>query len=771
MPRYEKEDDKSNNSAMVPLRSKNTRINMPMTRFREKKGTIAGSDREGTDSIMDGLRRFYHHHGFDIVAAGNSVKTFPRDLEPWEVKEVRLGNISQFGRRAGRRALDLEAREANMRKTLKSIENGKRRQAANGGDGARKRSREDDGADFQGSSVGRPKRHRGDQEVDPGLAAFDEGYTGQQAASTFSHGQNGYGFQPNPVQQQGGYAQATRPSQVRYSDYGPQTFPAPPAPRSIPYGGVGGPQVRYSDYGPQTFPAPPAPRSRQQPSYGGVDLQATRSPHVNAQAPAPLDNSLLNSRYYPEDQYPRFDTGAQNFGSGQTQQTSRFAMGQSPRIPAAVQRQRHVESPYRVPTPAGNTLAPGGRGVLGKRRRQDTQRFGTEDAGTTNAEWGVPAAPNSGSVNLNIPNGSGQQHHNNQTHSDPHLDPARKRQRQNPPPATQPMQQRQGHHPHMPRPSRYGAVGAPTPLTPLDPIFGGVQPGSTSLGNADGLLQSPATIARELDDLFRDSNPTPTPNVHVDQGTIAPRRQEPRQVLGKHRREDPMGQWGDDFDDLGQDIDVPEPKRHRMAEREGYNAPQVQAPPARPVRQARNREGDAQRRRLQLNTNEPIPNTQQTPQVLGVNHLPPQNIYNSNPSASVGGPTQGFDPLGSLPPQHPVLPQLYPLAPADIREIPPSNGDESQSLDSALRYTREAFREWTGQEPPVTNLEHSYNQQWREIRAAFRAWWRSEGNAIHGQPMPELWRARQWSGTMDDWDAPEDEEHLREARGRGGKAA
>ena len=598
MPRSEKGNDKSDN--LVPLRDKNTRINMPMTRWRERKGTIAGSDREGTDVIMDGLRRFYHHNGFDPVAAGNSVKAFPRDLEPWEVKEVRLGNISQFGGRAGRRALDHEARRAIRKKFLKSIENGKKRQAAKNGDGAWKRSHDDGDTESESSNHGPTKRRRRGQEVDPGLAAFDQSYIGQQAVPTIEHGQNGYGNRPNFVQQQGGYAQAMGHSRVQYSAYGPSTFPTP------------------------------APRRTQQHPYGGVDIQATRDPYVHTQAPAPLDNSILNSHFYPEDRYPRFNTGVQNFGPQVPQQTSRFA-GQHPTMPTGVHRQGPIDSPYSVPTPARNTLAAGGQRiqqasqqVLGKRRQRDTPDFGAEDAGTTNPGWRVPAAPNSGSMNLN---------------------PAYKRQRQNPPPVTEPTQQRHHHPSRTPRPSRYGVGGAPRPLLPLDPIFGGAQSGSNPLGNADGGFTSPATISRELDDLFRDSNPTPTPNVNVDQSNDAPRRHEPRQVLGKHRREGPT--WDEDI---------------------------------------------------------------------------------------------------------------------DIRDMRPANRDESQSLDSALRYTRDAFRAWTGREAPVTNLEHSYNFQYREIRSAFRAWWRSETNPQRGDPLPELWRARRWSGTIDDWDAPEDGEHLPEVR-------
>lgn len=34
----------------------------------------------------------------------------------------------------------------------------------------------------------------------------------------------------------------------------------------------------------------------------------------------------------------------------------------------------------------------------------------------------------------------------------------------------------------------------------------------------------------------------------------------------------------------------------------------------------------------------------------------------------------------------------------DIRDVPPANGAQSWSLHSALRYTRVAYSEWTGEE-------------------------------------------------------------------------
>ena len=769
-------NEKDPNSGLVPLRDKNTRINMPMTRFREKKGTIAGSDREGTDVIMAGLRRFYLQNGFDPVAAGNSVKAFHRDLEGWEVKEVRLGNTAQFVGRAGRRAVDEETRAARLEKTKKAIENGKKRQAAKNGDDARKRSRDDDEADFwDPQATDTPKRRRGGQEVDAGNAAFDAGYDTHQAYPA-------NGFQGFPHHQQGGYVRAVGPRQVQYSAYGPQ-YPTnfnqnPPR--------VGG------------YPAP-APNRTQQVPHGGVHMQATASPYVNAQALAPLDNGLLNSEYYPEDLYPRFNTGAQSFGPRAPQQTSHLSMAQNPRVSAEGQRHRHVENPSSVPASAGNTLAPGGRGlqrapqqVLGKRRQRDVPEYGAEDEGTTNSGWRVPAVPNGshGPMDPSSRNPNRREHLNGQATADGDFNSGHKRRRGNEDLGTEPRPQRQRHPERTPRPSHYGAGGAPTPLLPLDEGFGGVQPGSNALGNAEGHLTSPATIARRYEEIIQGSRSTPTSNRNVTHGMGGaparqsenlqsnPRIRRPQQVLGKHRRSEEMGQWGeemyvphqnlgqqdlgDDFGDMGQDISVPEPKRPRMSATEGLHAPPVQTPSVRPVRKFRMREQEGHLAPTQLYTN---PQVRQAPQGDATVQIPPQNIYTNNT------PTQLIHPVAPNPSQISTQPQTSQQIPADIRDVRPASDDESQSLDSALRYTRDAFREWTSQEAPVTNLEDSYNTQYREIRSAFRAWWRSDENPYHGDPLPELWRALRWSGGMDDWDAPEAGEHLREARRMGKRAA
>ena len=785
MPRWEQKTDKSGRTTTISLRGKNTRINMPMTRFREKKGTIAGSDREGTDVIMAGLRRFYHHHGFDPVAAGNSVKSFGRDLEPWEVKQVRLGNVSQFGARAGHRALDQATRDAKMQKTLKAIEKGKKRQAAKEG----KRSREDDDADSESPGADARKRRRRGREVDAGHATFDEGYNTHRAGLVNAS-------QGSAYHRQGGYAPALGPPQVQYCAYGPPgaTYHAPPMPVQYP--------SNFNQHGSITGNLPTfAPNRTQQAPHGGVHMQATTSPYVTVQAPAPLSNSLLNSAYYPEDQFPRFNTGVQSFGPREPQQTPRRSDQVlrdviNTRPSAESRSQRYLQDFDDVTRPAGNTLAPGGHGVqqapkqvLGKRRQRDAPRFGEEHEGTANTGRGVSSAISRsyGAGDPNIPRPTGRQHLDGQANLGLDLDSAHKRRRNNQNPDTEPRQQRQRHPERAPRPTHYGAVGAPIPLMPPAEVVGAAQPGSNPLGYAEEPLKSPGTISRELGDIFQVPNPMATWNGNSNQGANNPRQHEPRQVLGKHRREDPMGRWGedvyvphqnlgqqgpeDDFGTLGEDADVPAPKRRRMPTTEGYHAPPVQAPPAQPMRKSRRRERDAQLPSWQPHAHQPIPYSQQTPQVLGAVITSQRDIYTSNTPASVGGVAQGFHPLGHNLPQLSMLPQVHTQAPTDIRDVRPSNGDESQSLDSALRYTREAFREWTGQEAPVTNIEDSYNVQYREIRSGFRSWWRSEENPHRGEQLPELWRALRWSGGMDDWDAPENGEHLREARRRGKKAA
>ena len=218
MPRWERKTNKDGDDELIPLRDKNTRINMPMTRFREKKGTIAGGDRDGTAEVMAGLTNFYHYNNFDPVASGNSVKAFPRDLETWEIKAVRLGNAAKFGQRAGQRAVDTTKRAQNFDKLLKSIKTGREKHEGKKGGISRKRRSEDEVADSPRSSSDPQKRRRRGQEVDAGLTAWDKQSAGPQGATIFEGGQDAYGGQSNSYSdQQGGSSYASVPPQTYFN--------------------------------------------------------------------------------------------------------------------------------------------------------------------------------------------------------------------------------------------------------------------------------------------------------------------------------------------------------------------------------------------------------------------------------------------------------------------------------------------------------------------------------------------------------------------------
>ena len=149
-------------------------------------------------------------------------------------------------------------------------------------------------------------------------------------------------------------------------------------------------------------------------------------------------------------------------------------------------------------------------------------------------------------------------------------------------------------------------------------------------------------------------------------------------------------------------------------------------------------------------------------------HLtPPQHICIGGAIINIDEAPQLADGQSPDPPQAPNPAQAEPRVPSDIRDVRPATAWHTRSLEDALRYTREAFLEWTGETAPETNLEDCYNVQYRKLRAAFRDWWRSEKNPQRSEPLPELWRMKTWSGAIEDWKAPENKEHLHEAMRRG----
>ena len=603
MPRYEKRTNKNGQSEIVSLRDKNTRINMPMARFRERKGTIAGGDREGTDVIMAGLLNFYHSNGFDPVASGNSVKSFPRDLHNWEVKEVKLGNTARFTKRAGNRALDDEKREENYQKTLKSIEKGKKRQAAKIAADAGNQSREDDPA---GSSIGPQKRRRGGQEVDAGFAAWDERFTDQQRGPRSIQGPHGYNPQVHLYGQQNGFIPASLPPQTLSNAYGaPRGLHQSPYSQNQSYGntqaqlplsnGIINSNI-YNSGG--QYRTDQIPYSQSQ-SYG------------NTQAQSPLNNGIINNNIYNSGgQYPTVNTGFERgstLGPARLQQTRNTrnhyqpahihrqnmvqdrptsyinpeyhfpGHGRQAQYGPPVQRQQPSQGTSVDPRNRGNTLGPGGRAahqvpmpkqVLGKRGLQAAGEFEDDE----NRVYGTP-----------------QQQASGQAAPYPGFGSPHKRQRTfvNPSPEPRPRHRQDG---RSSRPQYYGAVGAPQSLPPPpDNFFGTVQPGSNQNFDAGNWLKPPEEVFRELGNVFGGQDQVPVADQGIYQGMTGPpahypvyhqrqpeaqvpavdpgmnqginrqpprypryhqrvpEAQAPRQILGKRERGEPLGQWDENI--------------------------------------------------------------------------------------------------------------------------------------------------------------------------------------------------------------------------------
>ncbi len=707
MPRWERWSNKNgSNPRIVELRDKNARVNMPMTRFREKKGTIAGGKRDGSEIIKAGLLNFYHHHGFDPVASANSVKAFPRDMEPWEAKEVRLGNSAKFGARAGGRALSDKKREDNAQKLLKSIENGKKRQAARGGAGKRPRPDQDDDGDD-----GNAPNKRVCQE--PGLVPSHVGAKGKsgessrrgrgkKASSSKTQRYGTYGAVqaphqfPNPT---GVYEQprAPQPSnqyfegqyQPSYPGFGMDFAPGPyQLQQNAQYGGqtwpVQGPYETSGTFETQHAtgqsnlrqaipPEPYVPQHILRRMHGqDVPDEADYNPYViedNRQRMlrqgingVPMGHNIAQSRPFSNlDQQGSSPGYANNGDYGPPLQHPGFS-----------------QDTNAAPKPKGNSLGPGGhkvhqapQQVLGKRARRDAG--GVEDGEnrrneeTRQVRRPVPIAPKLVESTSRItPNGTQHNQADVQAYSAPDVGSSQKRRRNNRTPGTEPMQQRRRRSGKAPQPRYYGAEGAPEPyLPPPDEFFGTIQPMSGFTRDEEAPSKPPEELIRNRPDIFE-----------VD-GDVADR------------------------------------------------SPAIAG------------DNDASNK----DTNDAIPNDDQAPQVA--------------------------DAQEPDPPQPPMQAQAKPQVPSDIRDVRPADGWQSQSLDYALRYTREAYLEWTGKDAPVTNLEDCYNVQYQEIRSAFQDWWTSEDNPERLEPMPELWGLEPWDGTVIDWTGPDNMEHLDEATRRG----
>ena len=122
MPReYHETVKEQDQPTRTQLGKPNSRVNMPMCRFRLQAGRQSWVIRVGSKKIKAGLLALFQEHHFDPVRSGNSTEPFGRDLETFEIQQVQLGNIGKFGVRAGERALDSTARAKKLEDTKRRI--------------------------------------------------------------------------------------------------------------------------------------------------------------------------------------------------------------------------------------------------------------------------------------------------------------------------------------------------------------------------------------------------------------------------------------------------------------------------------------------------------------------------------------------------------------------------------------------------------------------------------------------------------------------------
>ena len=794
MPRWEKKTNKKGASELIPLRDRNTRVNMPMTRFREKKGTIAGGDRDGTAEIMAGLLAFYRQHGFDPVVTG-SVKSFPRDLKPWEIKEVRLGNAARFRHRAGNRALDEEKRDDNYEKMLKSIENGKRKQTAKDGGKYGKRRLEEESSGFERSSPSAQKRSRMGQEVDAGLATWDQQYTGQQGVGhvqgptlqspniqgpALQDHQYGGMMQGNAHHQQGGVPQTPASfnpfeTQIQYPNIPTQS------PSMQPYFNL---DNIYSDLGTNLDPGQ---TGLYQAGYGDIQMPTASYP---AYEPAvPHQTSLGN---YDGPVYSPHQTMMQ-YNQIPISDAGYDIPGQMNPISYTPPTQQQVpfERANAPPERTTNTLGAGGRclhhlpkQVLGKRGERDADEFEQGES-----QWnaiGMEAMGPTPIVSPTFLNGTQQQQQqvNNQSAFNSELDSPHKRRRHNETAGVQPNPHYHRHHrpESIPGLHRYGAGGAPMPLPlPHEEFIATSQPSPGSNAHPRVPQNIPEGLRRRISGIF--GGGSPNENVRRGMSNASPRRSGPiqpgpniyeaQQRLGKRGRGEEDSELNEEFyipqQNLGaqglneqiyiggQDIQMPASKRRLLPKTQGYYGSPAQAPRAQAVNKARKAQRDEHLPPPNLHIREPTSHPYSTPQNQAARPTPTNHIYTNVTPRNTSMPPQAPNRQAPyLQQMHPSSSQTEQRTPTDIREVRPTTIHEAQSLHHALQYTRDSYFALTGEEAPVTDLEDSYNVQYRVIRAAFRLWWDSEKNPRRLEQAPGLRWRRRWEGGVRDWKGWED---------------
>ncbi|KAM0803800.1 hypothetical protein BDR22DRAFT_960427 [Usnea florida] len=483
MPRWERKKDKNNNFITIPLRGKNTRINMPMVRFREKKGTVAGENREGTKSIIEGLTAFYLHHGFDPELTG-STKDFGRDLKGWEIKQVRLGNAGQFGKRAGPRALDEETKADNQKKLENAIRNGQEEDAT-GTRRKRKRPAQDQD-DANGDSQAANKRAKKSIRAQSGGSSKQSREKRPSASNTQSYGTYGA---PQPHLQNmspmGGYPQLQ--TQIPNTPYPEGQYQSlyPSTGRELA-SGVNQPQR--------------TPNGSIRAQYGRD--QAGTGQSFPAQPYVPQHMVRRNTDYEPVRAYGGL-VRPQNFGQQELQTpTSEDDIEENRRL-----RLRHEISGERnqpisradmshVPEIGTNTLGPGGRSVhqmpkqvLGKRRQPDAEDVHVdEDVQSYNPTVATISQQDQSKLPTNQVPAAESQQKRRRTNEDQVTVPEPQHRRQN----VQDVRSR--------GPKPCGPCGAPQPILPPGEVLRSTQTGLD--GNAQDPYISPEDVDRMLEGIF-----------------------------------------------------------------------------------------------------------------------------------------------------------------------------------------------------------------------------------------------------------------------------
>ena len=629
-----------------------------MVRFREKKGTVAGENREGTKSIIEGLTAFYLHHGYDPELTG-STKDFGRDLKGWEIKQVRLGNAGQFGKRAGPRALDEETKADNQKKLENAIRNGQEEDAT-GTRRKRKRPAQDQD-DVNGDSQAANKRPK------KSIRAQSGGSSKQ--------------------------SREKRPSASNTQSYGTYGAPQPHLQNMSPTGGY--PQLQTQ------IPNTPYPEGQYQSLYPGTRRelasgvnQPQRTPNGSIRAQYGRDRVNIGQSFSAQPYVPQYlvRTNAdcepvRAYGGFVSPQIFGQEEFQTPTTGDDIEENRRLRLRHEIygeplhqhtvrnqpisrtdmtqlPEFETNTLGPGGRSVyqmpkqvLGKRRQQDTEDFHVdEDIQSSNPTVATFSHQDQSKFPPNQVPAAESQQKRRRTNGNQVTVPEPQHRRQN----VQDVRSR--------RPKPCGPGGAPQPVLPPGEVLRSTQTGLD--GNAQDPYMSPEDVDRMLEGIF--NYPT-SENPNEASAHLAPSQTSTKET-----------------------------------------APGIQMVP------------DVHSPQIQPSTDTVLPSNPSSPQAINV---------------------QQPDPLDA-----PTSALLNQTAPSDIRDVRPTTEAQFQSLQNALGGTRYIYTEWTKEEAPPTDLRKSYHEQYQEIRAAFHAWWRSQGRP---EPVPGLWYLQEpWEGGLEDCPAP-----------------